>query len=90
MRRAVDWALRDRATGAITIAQRPNAPLLVFGLCAAVDWAFAPAGSPGTALRLIGAAALIVWAVDEVARGVNPWRRCLGGAVLALMVWRLV
>jgi hypothetical protein len=24
---------------------------------------------------------LMVWAADEIIRGVNPWRRCLGGAV---------
>ncbi len=28
----------------------------------------------------IGVAALAWWAVDEVLRGVNPWRRLLGGA----------
>jgi hypothetical protein len=30
------------------------------------------------------------WAVDEVLRGVNPWRRLLGTAVLAGLAWRLV
>lgn len=25
---------------------------------------------------------LLVWAADEILRGVNPWRRCLGAAVL--------
>ena len=29
------------------------------------------------------------WAADEVLRGVNPWRRCLGAAVLAMLVLRL-
>ncbi|WP_347336402.1 hypothetical protein [Bradyrhizobium stylosanthis] len=24
---------------------------------------------------------LLVWASDEILRGVNPWRRCLGTAV---------
>jgi len=24
---------------------------------------------------------LFVWAIDEIVRGVNPWRRCLGTAV---------
>jgi hypothetical protein len=34
----------------------------------------------------IGVAALAWWAVDEVLRGVNPWRRFLGlaGCVFAL------
>jgi hypothetical protein len=24
---------------------------------------------------------LLIWAADEIVRGVNPWRRCLGAAV---------
>jgi hypothetical protein len=24
---------------------------------------------------------LLIWAGDEIVRGVNPWRRCLGAAV---------
>jgi len=34
--------------------------------------------------------ALAWWAVDEVVRGVNPWRRCLGAGVLAFLAWKLV
>jgi hypothetical protein len=33
-----------------------------------------------------GTAAFAVWAADEVVRGVNPWRRLLGGAVLLGLV----
>jgi hypothetical protein len=83
-----DWWLRDRRTGAITIAQWPNLPLTLFGLCAGLDWAFAPAGAAGTGLRGIGTVALLVWAGDELARGVNPWRRLLGGGVLVALVVR--
>jgi hypothetical protein len=31
--------------------------------------------------------ALVLWAGDEVVRGVNPWRRILGGSVLAFMAY---
>ncbi|MGH8992095.1 MAG: hypothetical protein ACRDZ7_11335 [Acidimicrobiia bacterium] len=41
-----------------------------------------PAGSVDTALRVIATGGLIWWAVDEVLRGVNPWRRILGAGVL--------
>jgi hypothetical protein len=34
--------------------------------------------------------ALAVWAGDELLRGVNPWRRCLGGAVLTGLAVRLI
>jgi hypothetical protein len=32
----------------------------------------------------VAGVALAVWAVDEIVRGVNPWRRILGAAVLAV------
>jgi len=31
----------------------------------------------------VGTGALIVWAADEIVRGVNPFRRALGTVVLA-------
>ena len=38
-------------------------------------------------IAAVGTIALIVWAGDEILRGVNPWRRLLGGVVLAVTVW---
>ncbi|MEQ4599623.1 MAG: hypothetical protein ABN488_17855 [Methylobacteriaceae bacterium] len=87
MRRARDWFFRDRTTGAITIAQAPNAPLLVFAACALTEWLVAPEGRAGILLRGLGALALAYWALDEIIRGVNPWRRCLGAIVLAGLAW---
>ena len=78
----IDWLFRSRETGRITIAQLPNAPLLVFLVAAGIRWLFHPAGALGTVVGVIAAIALIAWAVDEVVRGVNPWRRILGSAVL--------
>lgn len=86
MRRALDWFFRDRTTGAITVGQWPNAPLLAFGALALVDWLLAPTGDAGTVVRALGSASLGVWAADELARGVNPWRRCLGAAVLVGLI----
>nr|WP_082503820.1 MULTISPECIES: hypothetical protein [unclassified Methylobacterium] len=86
---AVDWVFRDRRTGAITIAQRPNAPLLIFAACALIDGIVAPEGSWGIALRAAGALALAYWALDELLRGVNPWRRGLGAATLGFLAWRI-
>jgi hypothetical protein len=31
-------------------------------------------------------AGLIIWGADEIFRGVNPWRRCLGAAVVVYVV----
>ena len=80
--RVADWLFRNRATGGITIAQAPNAPLIVFLVAAGARWLFHPPGAVGTTVDVVASVALIAWAVDEIVRGVNPWRRILGGAVL--------
>lgn len=82
----IDWLLRDRRTGRWTLVQAPNAPLLVWFATVLVRWVFHPDGAPRTALDLVGTVALVVWAGDEVLRGVNPARRLLGAAVLAALV----
>jgi hypothetical protein len=79
----IDWLFRNRTTGRITIAQVPNAPLVVFLVAAGVRWLFHPSGAVGTVVDVVASVALIAWAVDELVRGVNPWRRILGGGVLA-------
>jgi hypothetical protein len=82
----VDWLLRDRTTGRVVIAQWPNAPLVVFLLATAVRLVLSPAGAVGTAVSVVGTVALVWWAGDEVVRGVNPFRRILGGGVLLAVV----
>ena len=89
-RRVIDWLFRNRRTGRITIAQFPNAALGLFLAATAARWLLDPTGRPGTGLRLAAAGGLIWWAVDEVLRGVNPWRRLLGGTVLAGQILRYV
>jgi hypothetical protein len=86
----VDWLFRNRQTGRITIGQFPNAPLWLFLIAGALRSLIDPAGWPGTALRVTATTALLWWATDELLRGVNPWRRLLGGAVLAAQIARLV
>lgn len=86
----IDWLFRDRKTGRITIAQFPNAALWVFLAATVLRWLFDPAGDIGTGLQLLAAGALIWWAAEELVRGVNPWRRLLGGAVLAAQAAELL
>lgn len=82
-----DWFFRSRVTGEITIAQFPNVALWVF-IGATVGRMVVEASGPlGTVLGWVALGALVIWAVDELVRGVNPWRRILGAAVL---VWQLV
>lgn len=84
-RGVVDWLFRDRESGRLVVGQWPNAAIGVWALCAAARLADLPADAEDT-LRWVGAGALLVWAVDEVARGANPFRRILGGVVLAFQV----
>jgi hypothetical protein len=86
--RAYDWLFRDRTTGRITIAQFPNAALGLFLVASGSRWLLDPSGGWRTALDGLAAGGLIWWAVDEVLRGVNPWRRLLGATVLAGLLLR--
>jgi hypothetical protein len=74
LRRAFRWLFEDRSTGRIVIAQWPNVPLWVWIVASLLRW------------RLVATAGLLVWAVLEVAKGVNPFRRALGAIVIASTV----
>jgi hypothetical protein len=82
----IDWALRDRRTGRIVVAQWPNTALIVWIAASVVLALSDPGGTWGLALRVAATVALSWWAVDEIVRGVNPWRRLLGAVVFAYLV----
>jgi hypothetical protein len=82
-RRTVDWLFRSRESGEVVVAQAPNLPLIVFGLAWLARRVFDPSGSTDRLLHALAIGALVVWAGGEIVRGVNPWRRFLGVAVLA-------
>jgi hypothetical protein len=90
LRAVVDWLFRDRTTGRVTIAQFPNAALGLFLVASLLRWLLDPDGRPGALLDVLATGAVIWWAFDELVRGVNPWRRLLGGVVLAGQVVRLL
>src|ERR1700686_2461802 len=81
-----DWAFRNRQTGRITVAQFPNVALWIFFVTVVVRWVVPVRGAVRTAVDAIAVAALAAWALDEVFRGVNPWRRLLGLAGCAFVV----
>ena len=89
-RRVVDWLFVDRRTGGYTVAQWPNVALWAFLAATAALRVFHPAGTVGTVLRVVEDGSLLVWAGDELLRGVNPFRRLLGVVVLAATVVGLV
>lgn len=86
----VHWFFRNRETGSITIAQAPNLVLWIVIVAASVRSIWPSAGTFSTALSVIVTGGLIVWAADEIMRGVNPWRRCLGTAVAAYCVATII
>jgi hypothetical protein len=92
-REAFDWLFRNRETGEITVAQFPNLALWIFigtfvlrlfGTIEDADGNAIIEGTTRTVVDLVGLAALAWWSIDEIWRGVNPWRRILG-AVGALV-----
>ncbi len=90
MQQFLQWFFRNRNTGAITIAQAPNLALWVVIAGSILIWIWHPSGNPGLALNVVVQGSLFVWAMDEILRGVNPWRRCLGAAVLGYQVVTLL
>ena len=90
VRRAFDWAFRSRIDGEIVIVQRPNLSLWIFVLSSVVR-SFLDAGTqPATGAQVVATLAMLWWAADELARGVNPWRRALGTIVLASQIVALL
>ena len=86
----LDWMFRSRNTGRITLGQLPNWPLVVWLLASAAMWLGHPQGRVRVFLVVLASAALVLWAGGEVLRGVNPFRRLLGVAVLAWLAFSLV
>lgn len=77
-------------TGDVVVMQRPNLPIVVWFLASLARWVLHPDGAWRTALAVVGTGALVVWAVLEVVSGASPFRRVLGGVVLAGVVARLL
>jgi hypothetical protein len=90
VRRAGRWLFVNRRHGGITVVQWPNIQLAVFIVAAVVPRVVRLHGDVASIVRTIGVVALIIWSLDELLRGVNPFRRLLGGAILVLTVVHLL
>ena len=85
----LDWLFRNRATGEYTIAQFPNASLGIF-LLTFVLRIVVRHGTVHDVLSVVGTVALLWWSLDELFRGVNPWRRFLGAGMLLVVLASLL
>ena len=72
----------------VTVAQFPNPPLIVALIAAVVSWIVGD-GTVYDVARATFYVALTVWAWEELARGVNLFRRVLGAAALVYVVIRV-
>jgi hypothetical protein len=72
------------------VAQSPNVALVVFAVAAVVGRLLDHHHQISRILSDVATGAILVWALDEIVRGVNPWRRVLGGLVLGLSIRSLV
>jgi hypothetical protein len=88
-RRTPDRSLWDKLWfdrgGNLVIYQRPNVWIIAWAVLDIVA-IFAPSKHTASIAWSIGSAALIIWALLEVFRGVNYFRRALGLIVLLLSV----
>ena len=74
---------RSRETGKVVVVQPLNIPLGVFFVAAAVRRFAGLEGPPRTAVEVVAFVSIMWWAIDEILRGVNPFRRLLGAGVAA-------
>ncbi|MET0806901.1 MAG: hypothetical protein ABWX66_06580 [Lacisediminihabitans sp.] len=80
--RFADWMFRNRQTGRITIGQPANLSQKLFQGITLVG-IFLPRGRVRTAAAVGAVSVLGWWAMDELTRGVNPFRRLSGAVTLA-------
>ena len=71
--------------GKVVIAQRPNLPLIVWGV-ATVSGLFIKDGPGAVLLDLLATVGIITWALLEIFLGVNIFRRLLGAGFLLMML----
>ncbi|MEO8556188.1 MAG: hypothetical protein ABI474_05920 [Actinomycetota bacterium] len=85
---SLGWWFRGQ-NGGLTLAQWPNPALAVWLVAVVVGWTGVLGTARSATLAGVGHGALIVWALDELARGANPARRLLGAVILVGQLVRL-
>lgn len=83
---AVDWMFRNRETGKVTIGQPANLEQKIFQFSTVVG-TLLPKSPVRTGAGVVAVLSLAVWGIDELARGVNPFRRMAGAIALGSIVY---
>ena len=73
-----DWFFLDRRTGKILVVHVPNLAILLWMATVLARQLTVEGTTADTLLAWAGSFTLGWGAIDEVVRGVNPWRRVLG------------
>jgi hypothetical protein len=89
-RRVIRWMFASRQSGRLTVSQWPNIWLWIFVILTVGLHVLHPRGSAGHLTRVLADVALLVWAGDELLRGVNPFRRILGLLVMGITIYSLI
>jgi hypothetical protein len=87
---AFDWMFRSRETGRIVVAQIPNVSLGLFLAATGLRGVLPTRWGVTTGVRWFAVPMLAWWGLDEIVRGVNPWRRLLGAFGVASVVGSVV
>lgn len=90
LRSLVDWFFRDRRTGKILIVHVPNLAIVLWMATVLARQLTIQGTTAHALLEWAGTLTLGWWAIDEVVRGVNPWRRVLGLAGCLVVVLGVV
>lgn len=77
-RSLLDWFFRDRRTGRILIVHAPNLAIVLWLATVLARRLTVEGTTADSLLAWAGSFTLAWWAIDEVVRGVNPWRQALG------------
>lgn len=71
--------------GDLVVWRRPNLPIIVF-VVAAIVYALFQNDAFGKFFGWVAIIALVIWAIIEIFRGANYFRRLLGASVLLLII----
>jgi len=72
------------------VAQAPNLALVVFGAALVAGRLLDGHHQASRILADVASGAIVLWSLDELIRGVNPWRRVLGAVVMSVSLVSII